>query len=233
MPGPAFGRLDVEISEIDAEKLIDSGFGTTRYLPQGYEFQGMDGSEGHQRFLYSPVPIMAESTGFSEFWNNGGLLIIYGIDGPNVNNTKSLPFRIAQDEGQQVMINGMMGDAIEKQTRKVAYSNTTYDFPARISFFDDATKRSVLLRAIMPLDDLLKIAVSIPVYDKPYVTVEKNTVQQQGQVDYPPPRSSDIPPLKQFKSGVELSEIQCKESLIRMANTMVLLHVCKNHLFQN
>ena len=74
MPGPAFGNLNTDISEIDAEKLIDSGFGTPRYLPSGYEFQGMDGSEGHQRFLYSPAPVIIESTGFSEFWNDGGTL---------------------------------------------------------------------------------------------------------------------------------------------------------------
>ena len=144
----------------------------------------------------------------------GGLLVLYGIDGPNVNNTKSLPFRVAQDEGQQIMINGMMGDAVEKQTRKVAYSDITYDFPASISFFDDATKRSVFLRASMPLDEILKIAASIPVYDKPYFAAEENTVQQQGQVDYPPPRLSDITPLKQFKSGVAIEEIQCRDSFV-------------------
>ena len=215
MPGAAFGNLNTDISEIDAEKLIDSGFGTPRYLPSGYEFQGMDGSEGHQRFLYSPAPVITESTGFSEFWNDGGLLVLYGIDGPNVNNTDSLPFRVAQDEGQQIMINGMMGDAVEKQTRKVAYSDSTYDFPASISFFDDATKRSVFLRASMPLDEILKIAASIPVYDKPYFAVEENTVQQQGQADDPPPRLLDIAPIKQqFKSGVAIEEIQCRESLV-------------------
>ncbi len=216
MPGPAFERLNTKISETDAEKLIDSGFGTPRYLPSEYEFQGMDGSEGHQRFLYSPVPTMTESTGFSEFWNDGGILILYSIDGPNVNNTKSLPFRVAQDEGQQIMINGMMGDAVEKQTRKVAYSDTTYDFPASISFFDDATKKSVYLRANMPLDELLKIAASIPVYDGPEFAAEKSTSQRQGQVDHPPPRLSDISPIKQFKSGITVDKIQCREFLVLM-----------------
>lgn len=163
LPGGAFPHLNTEISESEAEKLIGSGFGIPRYLPSGYEFQGMDGSEDSQRLIYSTVQIVTETTGFSEFWNNGGLLIIYGIDGPNVNNTKSLPFRIAQDEGQQVMINGMMGDAVQKQTRVVAESEITYDVPASVTFFDDAEKKSMYLRANMPLDELLKIASSIPI----------------------------------------------------------------------
>jgi len=111
------------------------------------------------------------------------------------------------------MINGMMGDAVEKQTRKVAYSDTTYDFPASISFFDDAKKKSVFLRANMPLDEMLKIAVSIPVYDGPNFTVGEDTAHQQGQVDYPPPRPLYITPLKQFKSGISVSEISCKHDL--------------------
>ena len=165
LPGGAFPHLNTEISESEAKKLIGSGFGIPEYLPLGYEFQGMDGSEDHQRFVYSPANIDTETMGFSEFWNDGGLLIIYNVDGPNVNNARSLPIKIAQDEGQQIMINGMMGDATEKQTRVVVESDITYDVPASVSFFDDEKKKSAHLKANMPLDDLLKIASSIPIHD--------------------------------------------------------------------
>ena len=165
LPGGAFPHLNTEISENKAEKLIGSGFGIPEYLPLEYEFRGMDGSEDQQRFVYSPATIDTETTVFSEFWNDGGLLVIYNVDGPNVNNTKSLPIKVAQDEGQQIMINGMMGDATEKQTRVVVESDITYDVPASVSFFDDAKKESVHLRANMSLDELLKIASSIPIYD--------------------------------------------------------------------
>ena len=112
--------------------------------------------------VYSPATIDTETTVFSEFWNDSGLWVIYNVDGPNVNNTKSLPIKVAQDEGQQIMINSMMGDATEKQTRVVVESNITFDVPASVSFFDDAKKKSVHLRANMSLDELFKIASSIP-----------------------------------------------------------------------
>ena len=166
LPGGAFPHLNTEISETDAEKLIASGFGIPEHLPLGYEFRGMDGSEDQQRFVYSQTDIDTETIGFSEFWNDGGLLVIYNVDGPNVNNTRSLPIKVAQDEGQQIMINGMMGDATEKQTRSVVESDIRYDVPASVTFFDDAKKKSAHLRANMPLDDLLKIASSIPILDE-------------------------------------------------------------------
>lgn len=163
LPGAAFSDLDTEISECDAELTINNGFGIPRYLPEGYEFQGMDGPDDSKRFIYSKTPILTESTGFREFWDGGGLLLLYNVDGPNVNHIESLPFRVAQNEGQQVMINGMMGDAMSKHTRTVAYSDTKYDVPSDVYFFDEAKNRSVFLRAVMPLDDLLKVAASVPV----------------------------------------------------------------------
>ena len=172
-PGGAFPHLNTKISESEAEKLIGSGFGIPEYLPLGYEFQGIDGSEDQQRFVYSPVNIDTETTVFSQFWNDGGLLIIYNVDGPNVNNTKALPIKVAQDEGQQIMINGMMGDAKEKQTRVVVESEITYEVPANVSFFDDVKKKSVHLRANMPLDELLNIASSIPILDELDLTYDE------------------------------------------------------------
>ncbi len=213
LPGGAFPHLNTEISETDAEKLIGSGFGIPKYLPSGYEFRGMDGSEDQQRFVYSPADINTETTRFSEFWNDEGLLIIYNVDGPNVNNTKSLPIKVAQDEGQQIMINGMMGDATEKQTRDVVESDITYDSPASVTFFDDVKKKSAHLRAKLPLDELFNIASSIPIYGEPNFA-EANKGHKQGQVDYLPPSLSDIAPLKQFKVGISIEEIQCRDSLV-------------------
>jgi hypothetical protein len=175
LPGGAFPDLDTDISEHEAEMSISNGFGSPRYIPEEYKFQGMDGWES-KRFVYSKPPLLTESTGFQQFWDEGGILIIYGIDGPNVNNTASLPFRVAQNEGQQVMINGLMGDAVEKHTRTVAYSNTTYDVPSDVYFFDDAKKASVFLRANIPLDELLKVAASIPASN----AVSPNYFSEQG-----------------------------------------------------
>ena len=214
LPGGAFPHLDTEISESEAEKLIGSGFGIPEYLPFGYGFRGMDGSGGQQRLVYSPASVDTKTTGFSQFWNDMGVLVIYNVDGPNVNNTKSLPIKVAQDEGQQIMINGMTGDATEKQTRSVVESDATYEYPASVTFFDDAKKKSVHLRANIPLDELLKIASSIPAYDKPYIKGGDNAVPQQGLTDYPPPRSSDIAPTKQFLTGTAIEETKCKEQLV-------------------
>lgn len=167
LPGPAFSRINGDISEYDAEKMIDNGFGTPKFLPMYYHFQGMTDWGQSKQFIYSPVPV-DNSTESIVFWEGGGMMINYynNADRPNINNTKSLPVRIAQDEGQQIMINGQMGMAIEKQTRMVAYSNTTYDVPSEVEFFDDVKRSVVSLHANMQLDELLKIASSIPVLDE-------------------------------------------------------------------
>ena len=244
LPGGAFPRLNTGISETDAERLIGSGFGTPKYLPLGYEFRGMDGSEDQQRFVYSPAILDTESTTFSEFWNDGGLLIFYSVDGPNVNNTKSLPIRVAQDEGQQIMVNGMMGDATEKQTRTVAESNITYDVPASVTIFDDAKKKSAHLRANIQLDELLRIASSIPVFDEPDFTAVENMSNQSHSIIlpfdakektsdefmewcklhyeekkckelYPKNSIADLSsPLKQTQSGISFQKIQCSKNLV-------------------
>jgi hypothetical protein len=203
-PGSAFPHIDTQISEDDAEKMIDNGFGTPSYLPNGYQFRGITDFGDSKQFVYSPSQVDNSTESF-DFLENGGMLIHYNnySDKPNVNNTKSLPVRIAQDEGQQVMINGLMGMAIEKQTRVVMDSDLEYDAPAEVEFFDDVKRASVSLKANMPLADLLKVASSISIYEKEpiEILVDMNAMKLES-------------PLKQFHSGIPFNEIQCKDSLI-------------------
>lgn len=190
LPGSMFPHIDTQISEDDAAKMIDIGFGIPIFIPKDYQFRGMTDWGDSKQFVYSTSPVVNSTESF-DFWKDGGMLITYYnfIDRPNVNNTKSLPVRIAQDEGQQVMINGMMGMAIEKQTRVVMESDIEYDVAAEVEFFDDAKRASVSLNANTPLDDLLKIASSIPIYEK---------------IELIPP------PLKQSQAGVDPYQIRCK-----------------------
>jgi len=229
LPGGAFPHLNTEISETDAVKLISSGFGIPKYIPAGYEFQGMDGSEDQQRFVYSPASIDTESTGFSQFWNDGGLLILYNVDGPNVNNTKSLPIKVAQDEGQQIRINGMMGDATEKQIRVVVESDITYDFPASVTFFDDVKKKSAHLRANMPLDELLKIAASIPILDEMDSTYDESEKSKQYSE-----RLDPDPVLDLWNNHAEIIDgaIVSKTTYPSMGKGMTEFHVKINKFFK-
>jgi len=121
----------------------------------------MDGDE-NQLFVYSNSNV-SNQTESIEFSQEGGITIFYNVKGPNVNNTKSLPFKVAQDEGQQILINGFSGMVTEQISRTVMYSNSTYKVPADLYFFDDDKKFSVSVKGNLPLDEILKIAESITV----------------------------------------------------------------------
>lgn len=164
LPGSAFPHLATEISEKDAEKLIKNGLGAPKHLPDGYQFRGVVNGEDSQLFVYSKSPISSQ-TESTEFWKDDGMTIFYSVDGPNVNNTKSLPFKIAQDEGQQVSINGFSGMVTEQTSRTVMESDFTYKVPADLYFFNDDEKFSISIRANLPLDEIVKIAASIPRLD--------------------------------------------------------------------
>ena len=173
LPGPAFPHITTEISEKDAEKLIKNGLGTPKYLPKGYQFRGVVDGEDSQLFVYSKLPL-SNLTESIEFWKDDGMTIFYSVDGPNVNNTRSLPFKVAQDEGRQVMINGLSGMVKEQTSRTVMESDFTYKVPANLYFFNDDEKFSASVRANLPLDEILKVASSIPRLD---------SEQIQGQMD--------------------------------------------------
>lgn len=161
LPGPAFPYLDTETSEDNAEKIIKNGLGTPKYIPQGYQFRGVTDWGDSQQFVYSKSAV-SNQTESIQFWKDDGLMIFYSVDGPNVNNTQSLPFKVAQDEGQQIMINGLLGAATEQTSRIVMESDFTYKVPADLYFFDDNEKFSVSIRANLSLDEILKVAESIP-----------------------------------------------------------------------
>jgi len=212
LPGSAFPYLDTNISVDAAEKTITNGLGAPTYTPQSYKFRGMTDWGDSQQFVYSPLSVTM-STGMMQFWKDNSMMIFFGTDGPNVNNTKSLPFKIAQDEGQQVMINGLMGSVTEQTSRTVMESDLTYKVPADLYFFDDNERFSVSIKANLPLDEILKVASSIPKLSSNQHKQElTNSMTPDSIVDYPPVRS-DMSPLKQFKSGIPIYEMQCKEGL--------------------
>jgi len=221
LPGPAFPQLNVQITEKEAGNVIDNGFGTPQYIPKGYQFRGMTDWGESKQLLYSPVPVN-RSTGSVNFWNEGGLMINYHtyIENPNINNTKSLPVRIAQEEGQQIMINDLMGMAIEKQTRAVAYSDIEYEVPAEVEFFNDTKRSLVSLKATMPLDDLLRVASSIPDYEEGYSPL--------GKSDDKITSVSIIPPLKQLNSGISYNDIQCRDGKILVLKEGRTFPACVN-----
>ena len=181
MPGPAFPHLVTDILEEDAEKLITNGLGTPRYLSPGYQFIGMTdwGEGGSQQFVYSKSSHVSNQTESIQVWQEEDVMsVFYTIDGPNVNNTKSLPFRIAQDESQQITINGLLGTVTEQTTRKVMESDITYKVPAGLNLFDDAQKFSVSINANLPLEEILKVAVSIPQRDSDFGSSESETREE-------------------------------------------------------
>jgi len=163
LPGAAFANLDRKITEQQAEDIFENiaipkYFGSPRYLPQGYEFMG--GSIGSREALlvYAPVEI-TNKTEERDFWRSGGLMVVYNDIGPNVNLNELMPDSIAFNEGQMVMINGIMGIAVE-QKQRVTYEGYKFKFPAEIVLHTDYSL--VELRGNMPLNELLKVAASIP-----------------------------------------------------------------------
>ena len=161
LPGPAFPYLETETSEQDAENLIKNGLGVPKYIPNGYQFRGVTDWGESQQFVYSKSSV-SNQTESTQFWKEDGMMIFYSVDGPNVNNTKSLPFKVAQDEGQQIMINGLTGMVTEQTSRTVMESDFTYNVPADLYFFNDDEKFSVSIKANLSLEEILKIAASIP-----------------------------------------------------------------------
>lgn len=207
LPGPAFSYLITDILENDAEKIISNGLGTPRYLPQGYQFRGVTDWGDSQQFVYSKSPV-SNQTESIQFWKEDGMMVFYGVDGPNVNNTKSLPFKVAQDESQQIMINGLLGTVTEQTTRKVMESDVQYKVPSDLYLFDDDEKYSVSIKANLPLEEILKIAASIPQvssdHDESRMTNTKR-IEDANQLE------QFLSPLKQFKSGTAFDEIQCND----------------------
>ncbi|MGI0021345.1 MAG: hypothetical protein ACRD9Q_00660 [Nitrososphaeraceae archaeon] len=165
LPGPAFPYLynDFRTKPPELQKVLDTittnKFGTPRYLPQGYEFQGLSDPVTHSIFVYAPTKV-TNTTESIDFLRSGGMIILYQVNNLNFDLTTWMPNIIAQDEGQQVMINGLIGMATEQKER-VTTEGYKYKFPATVTFFQKSAQ--VYLSANMPLDELLKVAVSIPV----------------------------------------------------------------------
>jgi len=146
----------------DLQKFFDAKtkikFNVPKYLPAGYAFQGVYvGSESTQ-FVYTSTKITnsAESIGSS---NPGGMTILYQTDTPDFDPAKWMLSYIAQNEGQQIMINGM-GGVTTDQLKMITREGIKVKGPAQVILFKDGI--NVELRGDMALDELLKVAASIP-----------------------------------------------------------------------
>ncbi|MGI0058853.1 MAG: hypothetical protein ACREBJ_03715, partial [Nitrosotalea sp.] len=160
LPGAAFPDLynDYRSKPSDLQNFFDSitanKFGVPRYLPPGYTFQGL--SRG--TFVYSQVPVTS-STESTSFWRSGGMIILYQINEPNFDLSNWMPAFVAENEGQEIMVNGMLGVATQQEQR-VTSEGFRYEFPSQVQFFKQ--NANVELRGNIPLDELLKVAASIP-----------------------------------------------------------------------
>lgn len=178
MPGPAFPDLynDYRSKPSELQKIFDSitanKFGIPRYLPLGYTFQGLS----RDTFVYSPVSVTG-STESAAFWRSGGLIALYQNDGPNFDLASWMPAFVAENEGQEIMINGMLGVVTGQQERETS-DGYKYKFPAQVQFFDKHA--NVELRGNMPLSELLKVAASIPKPDTDNLPVVIKQVELYG-----------------------------------------------------
>jgi hypothetical protein len=178
LPGAAFPDLydDYRSKPSDLQSFFDSitanKFGIPRYLPLGYTFQGL--SRG--TFVYSHVPVTS-STESTSFWRSGGMIILYQINEPNFDLSNWMPAYVTENEGQEIMVNGMLGVATEQQER-VTTEGLKYEFPSQVQFFKQHA--NVELRGNMPLKELLKVAASIPQPDTDNIPVVIKQVELYG-----------------------------------------------------
>ena len=167
LPGPAFPFLynDFSSSYLDLYYLDDStpnNIGIPRYLPEGYSFQGLFDQYSQFPFLiFAKNPITNNTESF-DFIQKGGIMVYYGVDGINVNRTSFTSDYISQEEAKQISINGLEGTASDLQERVVAYDEVRYMFPAEINL-SDGQYSSVGLRGNIGLDELVKMAESMPI----------------------------------------------------------------------
>ncbi|MGI0011052.1 MAG: hypothetical protein ACREAE_06610, partial [Nitrosopumilaceae archaeon] len=165
LPGPAFPNLynDFRTQPPELQKILDSitanKFGVPRYLPNGYSFQGLTHSSSHPGFVYAPTKV-TNTTESIDFVRSGGLVIGYESTNLNFNLTEWLPSYIAQNEAQEIIVNGLRGTTTEQQER-VTTEGQKYKFPAQIVLFGKNSE--VYLNGNIPLSELLKVAASIPV----------------------------------------------------------------------
>lgn len=164
LPGPAFPNLykDFRTQPPELQKVLDritaNKFGVPRYLPSGYSFQGLTNPDSHLGFVYASTKV-TNATESIDFLRSGGLLIGYEINNSNFNFTEWLPLYVAQNEAQEIIVNDLRGTATPQQER-VTTEGQKYKFPAQIVLFDKYSE--VYLNGNMPLDELLKVAASIP-----------------------------------------------------------------------
>ena len=158
LPGAAFPFLD-KISEKVAGTMITNNFGIPKYLPQDYKFQGISNFSEDDILIYSPTEV-TNTTESIDFVRSGGLIIDYQTNGQNFNLNAWMPAYVAQNEAEEINVNGLDGVAIEQQDR-IVEDGPKYKSSAQVILFNKNAQ--VELNGNMTLDELLKVASSIPI----------------------------------------------------------------------
>lgn len=155
-PGSMPHNIKTDITPEDAQNSLGTNLGLPSYLPSGLKLYGMYGGDD-QVLFYSKVQL-SNGTSYSDFWENGGMIVMYSKYGPNFNLTSWLPLYIAQQESQQIMINGMTGTAFDMQKRQTTDGFEFYS-EAKVIFFPE--DYLVEVKGKIPLAELFKVASSI------------------------------------------------------------------------
>ncbi|GEM_PF-6370708 len=115
LPGNYF-NLDEDTGRAHIEELWGERIYLPTYLPEDYELKGVEGDEWGVRLVYSTFEI-TNKTDLTEFWKNGGMLILYNNNPPDFDEYL-LPW-IAYSEGQEVTVNDFVGTAVEKRESRL------------------------------------------------------------------------------------------------------------------
>ncbi|CDI05916.1 hypothetical protein [Candidatus Nitrosotenuis uzonensis] len=203
LPIPAVPNLSNDFptnpSELlqELDKIMPKDFVAPRYLPKGYSFQGQSTPPPFLGLIFAPAKI-TNTTESSNFLHSDSILIYSEANSPNFNLTSWMQAYVAQNEGKEIMINGLKGIAIELEERMTT-EGIRYEYPAELFLFTPNTM--VELRGNVPLEELITMAKSM------------------HPVDENPVKTSVLSPLMQFKAGTPLQQVSCKDGLELLMKT--------------
>lgn len=181
----------------ELDKIMPQDFVAPRYLPKGYSFQGQSTPPPFLGLVYAPTEI-TNTTESSNFLHSGSILVYSETNSPSFNLTNWMRAYVAQNEGKEIMINGLKGVAIEREER-VTTEGIRYEYPAELFLFTPDTM--VELRGNVPLEDLITMAASMhPINEKL-------------------PKTPILSPLMQFKGGTPSQQVSCKDGLNLLIKT--------------
>lgn len=171
LPGAAFPNLyndfGLDYSELltRLDSMTPNNIGVPRYIPDGYSFQGISNSHGQYPFLVFAKTPVTNSTESTDFIGKGGIMVYYAVDGVNLNRDNWIVAYAGQEESELISINGLIGVASEQEERVVVYNEAKYMFPAELNL-SDGHYSGIGFRGNVPLDELVKMAASLPISGK-------------------------------------------------------------------